>query len=127
MFEWTLNIGTVITAFFLLVGFVGSGIINSIAVGRYFGASDRRLDIIDTRMDKLELVTGKITELLVTIAQQKSELTDLTRRLADVQTHGSYRLSEIVEQNRAMIMTEVKERLAQIQHQLGQKLGKAEN
>ncbi len=123
MFEWTLNIGTVITAFFLLVGFVGSGVVNSIAVGRYFGASDRRLDIIDTRMDKLELTTGRITELLVAIAQQKSEMTELVRRFNDLQQYGSHRLAEVVDQNRTQIMAEVKERLAAIQHQLDQKLG----
>src|SRR6266550_1495717 len=118
MFEWSISFGNMITLVALMGGLIGSGLVNSLAVGRYFGAMDKRVDSLDKRMDSLEVSTTKITELLIALGQQKVLMEDLTRRLNDVQTHGSYRLAEVLEENRTKIMAEVKDRLENIERRL---------
>ena len=104
MFEWSITAGNVITLFALVGGLLGSALVNSLAVGRYFGAMDKRVDGLDKRMDSLEVSTTKITELLVALGQQKVLMEDLTRRLNDVQTHGSYRLATSSPRSRSSLV-----------------------
>src|SRR6266550_8687630 len=110
MIEQSISWGNIITVVCLVLGLIINGFVNAAAVGRYFGAFDRRMENVDKRLEVLETVGAKITDLLVTLAQQKGEMNLITRRLDDLQVHGSHKLAEILEGVRQQIMTEVRER-----------------
>ncbi len=108
--EQSISWGNIITVVCLVIGLIANGYITAMGIGRYFGTFDRRMDNVDKRLETLEGVGAKITDLLVTLAQQKGEMNLITRRLDDVQAHGSHKLAEILEGVRAQIMAEVRER-----------------
>jgi len=117
MFEGTITLGAVLTIAISLIGFLGAGVANAIMVGRYFGANDRRLEGIDKRMENLELEEKRMTEVLIGIAQQKTEIHLLSNRLDDVQKYGSHKLAEVLEAMRGQIMADFKERFDFLQKQ----------
>src|SRR5260221_6345603 len=121
MFENTFTLGAVVTIVISLIGFMGAGVVNAIMVGRYFGANDKRLDAIDKRMENLEIEEKRMTDILIGIAQQKTEIHLLSARLDDVQKYGSHKLAEVLEAMRGQIMSDFKERFEFLQHQLKSK------
>src|SRR6059058_4063235 len=103
MIDWTFNIAGIIASIFVLIGFIGTWLVGALWIGRFVGAVDNRLHVIDER-------TKNMTELLVKMAQQKTELVLLNSRVNDIQKHGSYKLAELVDTMRTQIMAESRER-----------------
>lgn len=118
MVEWSVSFGNVLTMIVAAIGFIGAAIVNAVAIGRYIGAVDKRLDGIDKRMSIMEEAEKDITKTMISIAEQKAELASVTKRLDDVQRYGSHRLAEVLEAMRSQIMQDFRERFDFLQRQI---------
>lgn len=118
VFDATISLGSIIATILIVFGFIGTGAINAISVGRYLGAVDKRLDILDRRMETLEEAEREMTQVMISIGQQKTEIHLLSKRLDDVQQYGSHRLAEVLEALRGQIMSDFKERFEFLQAQI---------
>lgn len=123
LFDATISLGTIITASLVLIGFIGTGAINAVSVGRYLGAVDKRLDLLDKRMESIEEAERGMTQVIIAIGQQKTEIHLLSKRLDDVQQYGSHRLAEVLEALRGQIMADFKERFEFLQSQIVKRTG----
>ena len=100
MFEWSVSLGAALTMVFAFIGFGGTLVYNAYMVGRYAASTDERLKELAIRMGDLEKAEVKMTDLLIQMAQSKTEMQLMSKRIDDVQQHGSYRLAEILENMR---------------------------
>lgn len=118
MIDWSISAGNIITIAVAVVGFVAAAFVNAIAVGRYIGAVDRRLDSIDRRMSAMEEAEKDITKTMIAIAEQRAEISTMTKRIDDLQKYGSHRLAEVLEAMRGQIMSDFRERFDFLQRQI---------
>lgn len=118
MVEWSVSFGNILTMIVAVVGFIGAAVVNAVAIGRYVGAVDKRLDSIDQRMTAMEEAEKDITRTMISIAEQKAELAAVTKRVDDVQKYGSHRLAEVLEAMRGQIMQDFRERFDYLQRQI---------
>lgn len=95
----------------ILTGFVGTALINALAIGRYFGRVEKRLEA-------LERSEQKMTDVLVELAQSKIEVSLMSKRLDDLQQYGSHKLAEVLEAIRGQIMSDFRERFDFLQRQI---------
>lgn len=109
MFEWSVSLGAALTMGFALLGFGGTLIYNAFVVGKYAASTDERLKELAIRMGDLEKAESKMTDILVQMAQSKTEMQLLSKRIDDVQQHGSYKLAEIMDNMRRQIMMDLRD------------------
>lgn len=73
----------------VIVAFLGNGIVTLVAISRWVGA-------IDVRLSHLEKNEERMSQVLIEMAQSRTEINLLSKRIDDVQRHGSYRLAELL-------------------------------
>jgi len=106
--EWGSGLATIIVG---LAGFGSAAVIHIFFIGRHFGAIDKRLEALE----RSEL---KMTDVLIGMAQSKTEVELLSKRLDDVQHYGSHKLAEVLEAIRGQIMYDFKERFDFLQREI---------
>lgn len=91
-----------------ILGFGATLLYQAYRLGSYAASNEGHLKHLtekmgefSDRMAALEKNEEKMTTILVEMAQNKSELQMLSRRIDDVQQHGSYKLAEILQSLRA--------------------------
>ena len=122
VFEWTINLSGILTSLVVVVGFIFTAFLNSIAVGRYFGGVDKRLEAFDKRMETLEKAEEHITEVLVEMARSKVELQMMSKRIDDVQHYGSHKLAEILSTLRDTISTDYRKQIDDLHDELNRRI-----
>lgn len=95
VFEPSITIGAIFSAFASMVVFVGSLIWYS---GRFTVKMDLFTKNLEAQFTKMDKRLEKAEQCLVEIATTKVEMAALNKRVDDIQRHGSHRLAEIVEQ-----------------------------
>jgi hypothetical protein len=121
MIEWTVSLGAILTGLLVVIGFVATSLLNAFAIGKYSGAIEGRLTMLDRRMEELEKSETKIADALIQVAQQQVRLDNLNARVDEVQRYGSHRLAEVLEAMRGQIMSDFRERFEFLQKQIAAK------
>ena len=98
LLEPTFTYGAIVTIAIALIGFGATLLYNAYAVGRYAAGTDERLKDLSGRMRDIEISQHQMTNILVELAKSKIEIQLLSKRIDDVQQHGSHRLAEILQQ-----------------------------
>lgn len=98
-----ISYGALITLVVTLCGFGATLLYQAYRLGSYAAANEQHLarltekiGDLSERMRGLERNEEKMTTILIDIAQSKVELQLMSKRIDDVQMHGSHRLAEIL-------------------------------
>lgn len=107
-FDPTVSYGALFTIATALIGFGLTLVVNALSVGRFTGRVTENLEDITRRITTMEANEAKMTDVLVDIGKSKIEIELLSRRIDDLQQHGSHRLAEILAVLRSQIMDDFK-------------------
>lgn len=118
MVEPTVSYGALLTMTVALIGFGVTLVINAVAIGRFTGRVTESLADVQRRITSIEQNEEKMTLVLVDLAKSKTELQLLSRRIDDVQQHGSHRLAEVLEAMRGQITSDFRERFEFLQREI---------
>lgn len=117
-FDPTVSYGALFTIAVALLGFGTTLVVNALSVGRFTGRVTENLEDINRRITTMETNEAKMTDVLVDLGKSKIELELLSRRIDDIQQHGSHRLAEILAVLRSQIMDDFKIRFDAIRSEL---------
>ncbi len=85
MIEWTISSGNIATMGILLVSLVMHGFWQA-----------WKLETLIYRMAQVEKITNLMSEMLIKVAESRTEIKLLSDRINDISEHGSRRLSELL-------------------------------
>src|SRR6266576_767380 len=96
MLDWQVSLGNVITIALIVLSFLFHAAIQAIVITRKAALVEGKIDRLDERMARMERTEAMLSEVLIKVAESRTEINLLSARITDVQLHGSHRLAEIL-------------------------------
>src|SRR6266550_3587139 len=96
MLDWQVSLGNVITIVGVILSLFFHAISQAVIITRKSSLVEGKIDRLDERMERMEKNENLLTEVIIKVAESRTEIKLLADRITDVQLHGSHRLAEML-------------------------------